>query len=193
MIIQRGPNVHHDTRNIAAVSDTARPERITASTTWSRSRPVDRARRGTWVVELENEGRGHVRSSQCKRYFNQRTSTAPATAMSPIRWTRSSFRLVATTPQVGQPSGWSVSIMIRRLPPSGTVAEMTRQSGGLKMLGTASEPTPVGSVKSRGPVPVECQTHSSQQGHGPFCHLRHGINSPPTTKRQLSTPEPMNA
>ncbi|MDQ0000116.1 hypothetical protein J2W15_003629 [Pseudarthrobacter sulfonivorans] len=39
--------IHHETPNAAAVSDTARPERITASTTWARSRPVDRARRGT--------------------------------------------------------------------------------------------------------------------------------------------------
>lgn len=39
---------HQDTANAAAVSDTARPELMTASTTWSRSRPVDRARRGTW-------------------------------------------------------------------------------------------------------------------------------------------------
>ncbi len=50
--------VHHETPNAAAVSDTARPERITAATTWSRSRPVDRARRGTWTVDSNLHGAG---------------------------------------------------------------------------------------------------------------------------------------
>src|SRR5687768_11598048 len=101
------------------------PERIAASTKWSLSRPVERARRGTWAVDSKKESRAQAGSSQCQRYLDQRTSTAPATGMSRIRWERLSFRRVATTPQVGQPGGWSVSTMIRRLPSATTVAEMT--------------------------------------------------------------------
>lgn len=48
------------------------------------------------------------------------------------------------------------------------------------MLVAASGATPVGSVKALGP-----KTHSFQQGHGPFCHLLHGINSPRTTKSRF--------
>jgi len=95
--------IHQDTANAAAVSDTARPELMTASTTWSRSRPVDRARRGTWAVDSKNESRGQPRSSQYQRYLDQSTYTTPATGMSRIRWKRRSFRRVATTPQVGSP------------------------------------------------------------------------------------------
>jgi hypothetical protein len=46
--------------------------------------------------------------------------------MSGIRWKRRSFRLVAMTPQVGQPVGCSDSTMTRRPPSSSTAAEMTR-------------------------------------------------------------------
>ena len=48
----------------AAVSDTARPERMTASTSWSRSLAVERARRGTCGVDSKNESRSHADSSQ---------------------------------------------------------------------------------------------------------------------------------
>jgi hypothetical protein len=68
---------------------------------------VERARRGTWAVDSQNESRGQTGSSQCQRYLDQRTSTAPANGMSRIRWKRRSFRRVATTPQLGQPGGWS--------------------------------------------------------------------------------------
>jgi hypothetical protein len=78
------------------------------------------------AVDSKNESRGQARSSQCQRYLDQRTSTAPATGMSRIRWKRRSFRRVATTPQLGQPGGWSVSTMIWRRPSAVTVAEMTR-------------------------------------------------------------------
>ena len=74
--------IHQDTANAAAVSETARPERMTASTSWSRSRPVERARRGTWAVDSKNESRSHAGSSQYQRYLDQSTSTAPATGMS---------------------------------------------------------------------------------------------------------------
>lgn len=40
---------------------------------------------------------------QCQQYLDQRTSTAPATGMSRIRWKRRSLRRVATTPQFGDP------------------------------------------------------------------------------------------
>lgn len=111
---------HHETPNATAVSDTARPGWITASTTWSRSRPVERACRGTRLVASKNESRGQAGSWQYHRYLDQRTSTAPATGMSLTRWMPLSFRRDATAPQVGQPDGWSVSIMIRCRPSAST-------------------------------------------------------------------------
>jgi hypothetical protein len=59
-LIQRRPAIHHDTTKPAAVSDPARPERMTASTRWSRSRAVKRARRGTWGVASKNDSRSHA-------------------------------------------------------------------------------------------------------------------------------------
>lgn len=41
------------------------------------SRPVERARRGTWVVGSKNESRGQARSWQYQRYMDYRRSTAP--------------------------------------------------------------------------------------------------------------------
>jgi hypothetical protein len=118
--------IHHDTAKPAAVSDMARPELITASTSWFRSRPVDRARRGTCAVDSKNESRARSVSPQYQRYLVQSTSTGPATGMSRIRWTRRSFRRVATTPQLGHPGGCSLSTMTWRQPSAVTVLEMTR-------------------------------------------------------------------
>jgi hypothetical protein len=73
--------------------------------------------------------------------------------MTPIRWKHRSFRLVATTPQLGHPGGCFVSKMIWRLLSALTVAEMTVWSDRLKMLVAASPTAPVGSFKARGPVP----------------------------------------
>jgi uncharacterized protein YodC (DUF2158 family) len=96
-------------------------------------------------VDSKNESLSHAGSSQYQRYLDQSTSTGPATGMSRIRWKRRSFRRVATTPQLGQPGGWSVSTMIWRRPSASTVTEMTRYSGRLKMLVAASNATTVGS------------------------------------------------
>ncbi|YCQ23165.1 hypothetical protein M1E07_00875 (plasmid) [Arthrobacter sp. Z4-13] len=73
--------IHQDTANLAAVSDTARPERITASTSWSRSLAVERARHGTCGVDSKNDNRSHATSSQYQRYLDQSTSTGPATGI----------------------------------------------------------------------------------------------------------------
>ncbi|BAS13775.1 hypothetical protein AHiyo8_20780 [Arthrobacter sp. Hiyo8] len=81
---------------------------------------------GTWAVDSKNESLPHAGSSQYQRYLDQRTSTAPATGMSRIRWKRRSFRREATTPHVGQPGGCSVSTMTRRPPPGLRLVEMTR-------------------------------------------------------------------
>lgn len=50
---------HQDTAKPEAVSDTARPERMTASTGCSRSLPVDRPRRGI-CVDSKNATAGHT-------------------------------------------------------------------------------------------------------------------------------------
>ena len=77
--------IHQDTAKSAAVSDTALPERMTASTSWSRSLLVDRERRGTWDVDSKNDSRSHAGSSQYQRYLDQSTSTGPATGISRSR------------------------------------------------------------------------------------------------------------
>src|SRR6478672_6984965 len=102
--------IHQDTAKPAAVSETGRPERITASTSWSLSRLVDRERRGTWGVDSKNDSRSHAGSSQYQRYLDQSTSTGPAIGISRSRWKRRSFRREAMTPQLGQPGSWSVSM-----------------------------------------------------------------------------------
>ncbi|MEC5178790.1 hypothetical protein RCH07_000113 [Arthrobacter sp. CG_A4] len=95
---------HHEIPNAKAVSDTARPE-STPSSTVSRSRRVDRGRRGTSGVALQNDFRSHRYSSQNKRRLSQSSTTAPATGMSRRRWHRRSFTLEAITPQPGHPGG----------------------------------------------------------------------------------------
>lgn len=105
--------------------DTAWPERMTACTSWSRSRLVERARRGTWGVDSKKESRSQARSSQYHPYLDQNTSTAPATGMSRSRCTRRFFRRDAMTPLLEQPGGWFVSTMTCRRPPAVTVVEMT--------------------------------------------------------------------
>src|SRR5680860_1400079 len=78
--------VHQDTPCAWATSLTARPEAITASTRAPRSRTVQRARTGTWTVASANVPTGHASSAQNQRRFAQRTTTAPATGTSRIRW-----------------------------------------------------------------------------------------------------------
>lgn len=78
---------------------------MTASTRCSRNRVVGRARHGTWVVDLKNERRAQLGSSQYQRYLDHTTSTGPATGMSRIRWYRRSLTLTAITPQVGHSGG----------------------------------------------------------------------------------------
>ena len=77
--------IHQDTAKQKAVSDTARPELITASTSWSRSRLVERARRGTCGVDSKIDSRSHAGSSQYQRYLDYSTSTGPATGISRSR------------------------------------------------------------------------------------------------------------
>jgi hypothetical protein len=72
----RRRTIHHDTANPPAVPDTALPERMTASTSWSRRRLVDRARRGTWGVDSKNDSRPQAGSSQYHRYLDHSTSLA---------------------------------------------------------------------------------------------------------------------
>ncbi|MBN9131731.1 MAG: hypothetical protein J0I04_19025 [Paenarthrobacter ureafaciens] len=55
---------HHETPNEEAASAAALPDPIMAATGASRSRRVDRARRGTWAVSSVNVRRGHRYSSQ---------------------------------------------------------------------------------------------------------------------------------
>ncbi|MBB6405679.1 hypothetical protein HNP00_003009 [Arthrobacter sp. AZCC_0090] len=69
--------IHQDTANPAAVSETALPERMTASTSWSRSLLVERARRGTWALDSKNESLSHPGSWQYQRYLDHSTSTGP--------------------------------------------------------------------------------------------------------------------
>lgn len=55
---------HHETPNEEAASAAALPDPLTVATGASRSRRVDRARRGTWAVSSGNVRRGHRCSSQ---------------------------------------------------------------------------------------------------------------------------------
>jgi hypothetical protein len=120
----RGPSTRSP-QTLQQYPETARPELMT---TFNDLVPVPG---GAGTVRdlgggFEERQRANSGSSQCQRYLDQSTSTAPTTGMSRIRWKGRSFRRDATTPQLGQPGGWSVSPMTRRQPSSRTVAEITR-------------------------------------------------------------------
>lgn len=107
---------HHEIPNAKAVSDTARPEVMAASSTDCRSRSVDRARHGTCGVALQNYFRSHRYTSQKQRRLSQSISARLATGTSHSRWNRRSFTRNATTPQCGQPGVNVVSIVMWRAP-----------------------------------------------------------------------------
>jgi hypothetical protein len=117
---------HHEIPKARAVSDTARQESMTASTSVSRSRRVDRARRGTWGVASQNDFRSHKYSSQNQRRLSQRSHTAPATGMSRSFWQRRSLTLEAITPQLGHPGGNVDSTVTWRIPSRSRTVLATR-------------------------------------------------------------------
>jgi hypothetical protein len=78
-------NIRHDTAKPAAVTDMARPELITASTSWFRSRPVDGHGAGPARWTRRTRAWCSPFSPQYQRYLDQSTSTGPATGISRIR------------------------------------------------------------------------------------------------------------
>jgi hypothetical protein len=78
--------IQQKTAKPTVVSDAALPDRMTASTRWSRGRLVERSRRGNCGVDSKNDNLPQAASSPCQRYLDQSTSTGPATGISRIRW-----------------------------------------------------------------------------------------------------------
>ena len=96
---------HQETPWARATSAAARPESITAATTVSFSRWVERANRGTWSVASANVPRPQISSAQNQRRLTHQTSVAPATGISRRRCSRREWTFSATTPHPGQPGG----------------------------------------------------------------------------------------
>lgn len=89
--VSRG-TIHQDTASAAAVSDTARPRLMTAV-----NNMVPEPAHGPGTARnlgggSKKESREHSGSSQYQRYFDRRTSRAPATGIPRIRWTRAFLR-----------------------------------------------------------------------------------------------------
>ena len=117
---------HHDTPCARAVSAALRPEATTAPTRASFSRAVDRARRGTWIVDSQNVRRGQGTCTQRQRRLDHTTRTRPATGMSRTVCSRRAWTRSEMTPQVGQPGGARDSTRTRRVPSGWSAASMTR-------------------------------------------------------------------
>src|SRR5699024_1998900 len=171
---------HQDTPCARATSPAARPEAMTAATSWSLSRAVERANLGTCTLASANVPTVHAASAQNQRRLAHHSSTAPATGTSRRRCRRRECTREAITPHLVQPGGSVDSTVIRRPPSGRSTASITRNPGRLKIVLAASRREPVGSFTLvAGWLGGSLRQDPSQQDHEPSRH--HDAPDPITT------------
>ena len=108
--------VHHATPSSPATSATARPESTTAASAAVRSRVVQRARVGSWLVVWVNVRRRQAGSAHTSLGLRTTTSTRPACGTSRTRCSTHACTRDDTTPQPGQPLSGSTGLHLHPAP-----------------------------------------------------------------------------